>query len=1352
MGKVYFLLSFLFIFGYTQVDAQKATGGTTKLNNKGYKVKWKATPFDHQVFIANQGQFNESIPGKEKIVYAAQLGDVWAYFTAHGIVYCYKKFPADKDPDKGGEIKPVIHYTSSNWVNSETSTIETADEQSYYYTYPNGANATIKTSVYKKITYRNLYPGIDIEYTFPKGKPGFEYSIIVHSGADISAVKLNYANASSLKLNKEGDAIITSNAGTFTEHAPTNFSGLDGNTSAFIKVNGNTESFVINGTYDKSKTIVIDPWVTNPLFTPTYDRAYDLDYDYKGNVYAFGSYQPYQLEKFNSNGTPQWVFNASGFNAFGSYGDVVDERKSGTVYITEGFDFSGAKAMKVNTNGLLVATFPGNNSLNEFWRAAYNACFDNIVIGAGGTGAPNQACMLDTNMISVTPVNVLSAGSAFHDMVLLAPDPSGVSCYMATSQVAPFNNKLIQVPLPTLSPTSYIVSDNFNFQEANVPNYVGPGASNANGYDGMAVSPNWLYIYNSATLNRIVKATGIVNNSILVDNAVIINGKTGWGGLAVDPLDNLYVGCKDSIKIYNPSMVFDTALYLKNNVYDVVLSLNNTLYACGDSFVCQIAIPNLPALITSAVGSPSSCAACNGTATVTVNYGVAPFSFQWSNGSTNQTDTGLCAGVYKVFVTDASCPARQDTATVVVGGPGNITATVVDSNPDCGFKKGNITIFPSGGSAPYTFAWSNGATNQKDTGLVAGTYTCTVTDNVGCKYIVSAIIVNPSVPTVIISPSHDSICHGGNAILTASGAKTYTWNPGNHIGNSINVSPVVTTTYTVNALDSNGCSASATVTVVVNHPVISINPPTDTLCAGSSVNLLASGATTYSWTPAVGLSCYNCSNPTANPASTQTWKVIGTDNHGCTDTTNVTVVVSPLPLPGITVSPANDTICIGDSAKLTGSGGGSYFWPVPNSHNNFVWVKPASTTTYQLQVTQAGCTAFTTQKVTVLPQPAPTLTLRNNNICPNDSTYIVAAGGVTYKWSNNGSTADSIKVKPGTTTTYTVFISSPCGKDTLTKTLTIDPLPVVSTSHDTSICAGSHVVLSASGGNSYLWTAPSSTNSSISVNPAITTTYTVVVSNGQCTKDTTITVTVVSKANGNITPPTDQICEGAPVTLNASGGGTYKWSTGATTSTITVNPSSNTTYTVIVSKGCPDTASASITVFPTPNLTACCDHVIVIDSSVGIVASGASSYQWIPNDGSLSCVTCPNPTASPTVTTTYTVITRYGNGCTVEDTVTIYVDIPCADFVVPNVFTPNNDGINDDFVIKVTHPSSYSISIYDRWGKEMYTSTNPNAYWNGRILNTQNVVPDGVYYYIIKASCGSNNYNKKGFVQVVGEE
>ena len=235
-----------------------------------------------------------------------------------------------------------------------------------------------------------------------------------------------------------------------------------------------------------------------------------------------------------------------------------------------------------------------------------------------------------------------------------------------------------------------------------------------------------------------------------------------------------------------------------------------------------------------------------------------------------------------------------------------------------------------------------------------------------------------------------------------------------------------------------------------------------------------------------------------------------------------------------------------------------------------------------------------------------------------------------------------------------------------------------------------------------------------------------------------------------ISPP-PHICVGDSTILTATGGPSYKWNTGATTSSITVKPGTSTTYTCVVTKnGCIDSISSTVTV-DVPLLNACCDTTIVLGASATINGTSATNYFWSPNS-SLSCDTCVSPVATPSVTTTYTVLTKDSHGCTVVRMVTVYVETPCADFTVPNIFTPNNDGRNDDFVITVLNPTSYSINIYDRWGKEVYTSSDPTVYWNGKVMGTQYLVSNGVYYYIIKATCGSNTYNKKGFVQVIGEQ
>ncbi len=539
---------------------------------------------------------------------------------------------------------------------------------------------------------------------------------------------------------------------------------------------------------------------------------------------------------------------------------------------------------------------------------------------------------------------------------------------------------------------------------------------------------------------------------------------------------------------------------------------------------------------------------------------------------------------------------------------------------------------------------------------------------------------------------------------------------------------------------------------VLPAPTISVSPVKDSVCKGSSVTLKGSGGKTYVWDPITGLNCDTCTTVIATPSVTTTWTIVGTGTNGCKDSSTVTVKVLPLPVPTITVKPSSDTICAGDSALLIAGGGGFYTWVFSGSPKDSIWVKPATSTIYTLQVDLDGCIATANKAVIVIGSSVPKITVAKDSICPGDSTSITASGGSSYKWLIGGNpTSATIWVKPAINTSYSVVVTTPCGKDTLvSKLIHVIPFPVVTSSGNTSICRGNSTNITAGGGTTYVWSPGGATSATISVSPNKTTTYTVAVSNGSCIKDTTITVTVDTPAVLTITP-SQKICIGDSITLSATGGPSYKWSNGATTSSITVKPGANTTYTVVVNKnGCIDSTTTLVTV-DVPVLTLCCDKTIAPGGADTIVASGSGNYVWSPNS-SLSCSNCDSAIATPTVTTTYTVLSKDAAGCTIVRTVTVYVEIPCSDFLVPNIFTPNNDGINDDFVINVLNPSSYSIDIYDRWGNMVYTSTDPTVYWNGKLMGTQYLVSDGVYYYIIKATCGDNNYAKKGFVQVVGEQ
>jgi len=856
MRKIITLFIVFCLLGYNKGYAQSiqhrstVSGGST---NKNFQVQWKIDPFNQQVFIENKSQFDGLIPATGKIYYVAHLGAIDAFFTGDGIIYRVKKYPkADKqgDPDADGPPKPDVSYVYAEWTGANNNIkIEGEEKKSYYYTYPSGPKSSIQTNVFKRITYLNVYNGIDLQYSFIEGKPGIEYKLIVHQGADISLAKIIYGKGvRKSSLNAGGDIEAQTNMGTFNMSKPEGFyEDHVGSLKVSYLLNGNEESFkVINP--DANKTYIIDPWVTNPLFSNS-DKAYDVDYDNYGNVYAYGgdARGDLQFVKMNSLGAIQWTFNAGSIST-SYYGGFCTDKVTATSYLVQGYP--GGQALKINTLGVLVGTFPGNNQINELWRAKFDACNGDIVIAGGGTSGTYQAGVLDSDMSSVNPVNVLGAPSGFHDMSMLTIDPNGNQCYM-TSAYSVYgdhtfgDNMVMQLPLPSLSPTAYLVHERLGFQEVSSIFYVGGGY--VNGFNGAAASPNWLYLYNGDTLGRYHKNTGVITTQL----SIRTNSPFEYGGLAVDPCDNIFVGVADSIYVMDSTYSIQTKIPLRDTVFDVELGLNSVLYACGVGFVAKINNPVTPNLISSASGKPSSCSACNGSATVNINCGVSPYAFKWSDGSTNQTDTGLCPGVYTVTVTDASCPPRTQTATVPITGENGFSVTISDTNPDCALKKGNATAHVTGGVPPYIYKWSNGSTNQTDTGLVAGTYVCIVTDNSGCKYEIGVILVNPTSPDVRVVPAKDSMCTGDTIQLTVSGAKTYKWAPNRGLScyNCSNpmATPSVTTTYTISAIDSNGCTGSSTSTIKVYTTPTAVITGKDSVCSGYIDTLTAKGGATYLW-------------------------------------------------------------------------------------------------------------------------------------------------------------------------------------------------------------------------------------------------------------------------------------------------------------------------------------------------------------------------------------------------------------------------------------------------------------------------------------------------------------------------
>ncbi|MFN8337408.1 MAG: hypothetical protein U0T36_00130 [Saprospiraceae bacterium] len=274
------------------------------------------------------------------------------------------------------------------------------------------------------------------------------------------------------------------------------------------------------------------------------------------------------------------------------------------------------------------------------------------------------------------------------------------------------------------------------------------------------------------------------------------------------------------------------------------------------------------------------------------------------------------------------------------------------------------------------------------------------------------------------------------------------------------------------------------------------------------------------------------------------------------------------------------------------------------------------------------------------------------------------ASNVTYLWST-GATTSNINVNPTAITTYTVAVTNSCNgcKGTDDFTLTVHPLPTANIAGDNEICLGGHTTLTATGGTFYVWSNGETTNW-ITVSPSATKEYSVTVTDGNgCQATAAYTVTVHPLPTANIARQRN-LLGWTYTTLTATGGTSYLWSNGETTTNNTVSPSATTEYSVTVTdgNGCQATSAYTVTVHPLPTANIAGDNEICLGGHTTLTATGGTSYLW-SNGETTNWIT-----VSPSATTEYSVTVTDGNGCqaTVSShTVTVH-SLPTANIAGDN--------------------------------------------------------------------------------------
>lgn len=1321
-------------------------------------------------FIENKGQFDgRNWRSNAPILYSISYNPFNIYFSADGWTYRFDKIiknpkrPTDPAAlPKRLNISELIHV---KWINSNPNVQVIAEEKlDPYYTYGVFDEQKKETSIpnirsYRKITYKNLYDKIDVEYLIhPEG--GVKYNVILHPGANPNDLQLNYTSGHTstlnekieIQLNRKGQIEINTSLGSVIEHAPITFYQDGSQLNSSYKFDGHLLSFHIEG-YDNSKTVIIDPWIISPNFV-TSTSPWEVETDAAGNVYSIGGETPMELKKYDINGALQWTY-VTPWDTNNVWLGTLATDPAGTSFITSG---TSPTVQRVNTAGGLV--WSNNHSTmsgpSEFWSITFNCDYSKLIIG--GTHA-NIGLFLNDFWaaiydIDITNGNILNT-QLFDQVTIDLMNP-------------PTNPLLLDTPIEVRSIASsknsqYVylthisagkITDNFTFCGDNEPifhvdnqknlgykceNYL-PETQNGGGLKGVIAGDNYFYTHGGNEIRR-----WDINTGALVNVAALPGGSSATvpiiggnvihcSGLAVDDCGNIYAGSMNQVVQFDENLAILSSQPTNFNVYDVAVNSNGEVIACGAQQNNAAVNRNgrIESLNFSACGQFSliCCDAnfCNpGPLCITdasVTLDVSTPGGTWSGVGVNASGVfdPAIAGIGEHIITyTIACGQEQHTVLVSPCQPldaclnanGTITITngvgtivweetiAPSSSPitnqteceNCGHTWLPAIPFVSpaqcldGSFNTVTTCNSPGGLQQFATGttvLPSANLPIIVTDAAGNQTTINNIndlddcVVIPCTNlTMTISSQTNVLCNGdnnGSATVVASGGNgnyTYTWQPGSLAGaTQTGLSPG---TYTVDAEDSDACAGSITVTIT--EPLnITLTPTiTNSDCGfpNGEVEIQVTGGTspyTFLWST-------GGTTPSTGLVLAGAYSVTVTDANGCTVSGNF--AVSSTDGPDITLVTSEDASCFGltdGSATVTATGG---------------------------------------------------------------------SGGYTYTWQPGNLTGPTQNSLGGGVYTVTVVDSDGCPSSLV---VTINQpnqiqLDLGATPSSCTVDDGS-ISVSASGGSgifTYLWSNGATTNNVSNIGAG---NYTVTVTDGSgCQVQGSVNVSSINGPVLSLNSVTDETCLGSAdgsATVAASAGTpgyTYAWSpTGGVNATATGLTAGTYNITVTDAAGCiavetVTIGSGSIDVEVVPDSPVITNGDEVTLNVVINPNSPGATFVWTPSDG-LSCSDCQNPIASPSQTTTYQVTVITAEGCIGTATVTVFVEAPCQQSMVPSTFSPNGDGLNDFFCVLGNCVQSMELSIYNRWGEQVFKSESQTDCWDG--THRDKPVNSGVFVYKLR--------------------
>lgn len=880
------------------------------------QVNWASSLHSDASFIPNTGQFDVRANGAQAR-FAVDYGSTLILLTENGITYRFDDKAKNHYRKRGEKSQPRMlissEFVQMEWEGCNKDAVIKGMERSgdhHIYSSLDDAKRTVNQAAvngFSKVVYQNLYDRIDLEYTIHP-EQGIKYALILHPGADITKVKMTFKGKRMPTVDAAGNLRIATAHGDIIDHAPISFykDADDEKVATRFSVDGNSVVFSIED-YDRTRTLVVDPWVQTPLFQNS-NKIWNIKTDLNSNVYVYGGDSPMRLRKYDALGNLQWTYNTPWDSANYWIGTMTTDTV-GNSYITTG---TSARVRKIDTNGNMVWESPIGAPLGpelEFWSLTFNCDQTQMICGgmraqsginiSSYRGAIIDLSLVDGSILGYQEVGWLSL-PRIKEVRSVCTSPNGKYYYMTLDSIGSITDDL-QV--------QYQVNNGYDFSYG-IPNY---GVTNQ-GVNLIAANTDFIYTQNGSVLHKRYISDGSIINSVNIPNgstSTALGQQTpNNGGVALDSCGNVYVGSVGGVYKYDADLNLLASATTPGAVYDVNVNRNGEVVACGQGFVASVQLeschpPVQVCLECLEVSNAGPFCATDEPVTLIAD----PSAGTWSGPGITDAQAGVFdpalagTGAHTVrFLPENPLPCGSDSITIIVSECG-IPEVCIDS-------LGNLAVY--GGTFPYEW-------QRRDT----------ILDCSNCPF-------GTCIPI---------ICPGEQAVVWSTYANGFTAAP--HGTWPIQVIDAAGNTVIINSLDEvtpcdQACQLEVSVVDVVSVCVGEANGQATALATGNIGNVSYAWNTTPEQTGA-----------TATSLTAGEYIVSATDAFGCADAD--TVVIAQFP--AVIAYAGEDTvICLGDTIILSATGGQSFVWDTGDSTAQIA-VAPPTTTSYSVLVIGEGnCT------------------------------------------------------------------------------------------------------------------------------------------------------------------------------------------------------------------------------------------------------------------------------------------------------------------------------------------------------------------------------------------------------------